>query len=119
VLSLLAKLTIRVDVAQRTSGDQTRQPSGVVVIDEIETHLHLSAFGMLEITAGECVAMMNWKFGNSADRNGMMSSWRFVAPVSNPARRGRPESTSSFRALSADRRSLSSGEIRSTVASDC
>jgi predicted ATPase len=41
VLSILAEILLRVDAAERASGDRTKQPSGVVIIDEIETHLHL------------------------------------------------------------------------------
>lgn len=52
VLSLLAEIIVRVDVAERTASDRTASdgtaldrtapPTGVVIIDEIETHLHLS-----------------------------------------------------------------------------
>lgn len=42
VLTILAELLIRVDVIRETRKDFTFEPEGVVVIDEIETHLHLS-----------------------------------------------------------------------------
>lgn len=41
-LNLLAEILLRVETAQITSGDRSRAPSGVVIVDEIETHLHLS-----------------------------------------------------------------------------
>lgn len=42
VLAILAELLIRVDVIREARKDFTFEPEGVVVIDEIETHLHLS-----------------------------------------------------------------------------
>jgi predicted ATPase len=42
VLTILAELLIRVDVIQEARGDFTFEPEGVVIIDEIEAHLHLS-----------------------------------------------------------------------------
>jgi hypothetical protein len=42
VLAILAELLIRVDVIQETRNDFTFEPEGVVIIDEIEAHLHLS-----------------------------------------------------------------------------
>ena len=41
ILAILAELILRVDAAQRAAGDRSFQPSGVVVVDEIEAHLHL------------------------------------------------------------------------------
>ena len=41
-LSILAELLLRVEAVQRARGDYTFEPSGVVVVDEIETHLHLA-----------------------------------------------------------------------------
>lgn len=41
-LALLAEILVRIDVAQQARGDLTFEPEGVVVVDEIETHLHLS-----------------------------------------------------------------------------
>jgi hypothetical protein len=40
-LSILAELLLRVEAVQRARGDFTFEPSGIVVVDEIETHLHL------------------------------------------------------------------------------
>lgn len=40
ILALLADILLRVDVAQRARGDLTFEPEGVVIIDEVETHLH-------------------------------------------------------------------------------
>lgn len=42
VIAILAELLIRIDAIQRLRTDYTFIPQGVVVIDEIETHLHLS-----------------------------------------------------------------------------
>lgn len=42
VLTLLAELLIRVDATQQSRNDFTFEPEGVVIVDEIETHLHLS-----------------------------------------------------------------------------
>lgn len=42
VLALLAELLIRVDAAQQSRNDFTFEPEGIVIVDEIETHLHLS-----------------------------------------------------------------------------
>jgi hypothetical protein len=42
MLALLGELFIRVDAVQQARGDLTFEPQGVVVVDEIETHLHLS-----------------------------------------------------------------------------
>ena len=42
LLSILAELLIRVDVLRAARGDVTLEPEGVVIVDEIETHLHLS-----------------------------------------------------------------------------
>jgi energy-coupling factor transporter ATP-binding protein EcfA2 len=42
VLALLAELLIRVDAVQEMRRDFTFEPEGVIVVDEIETHLHLS-----------------------------------------------------------------------------
>ncbi|AUX30534.1 MULTISPECIES: AAA family ATPase [Sorangium] len=42
VLALLAELLIRVDAAQQSRNDFTLEPDGIVIVDEIETHLHLS-----------------------------------------------------------------------------
>ncbi len=42
VLALLAELLIRVDALQSTRGDFTFEPEGVIIVDEVETHLHLS-----------------------------------------------------------------------------
>lgn len=42
VLSLLAEILLRVEVAQRALSDFNFEPEGVVVVDEIETHLHLT-----------------------------------------------------------------------------
>jgi hypothetical protein len=41
VLAILAELLIRVDVIRDERKDFTFEPEGVVVVDEIETHLHL------------------------------------------------------------------------------
>ncbi|MEM9488050.1 MAG: AAA family ATPase [Myxococcota bacterium] len=41
VLAILAELLMRVEACQRKVGDRSYQPSGVVLIDEVETHLHL------------------------------------------------------------------------------
>lgn len=41
ILALLAELLIRVDAAQRIRNDHTFEPAGIVIVDEIETHLHL------------------------------------------------------------------------------
>jgi predicted ATP-binding protein involved in virulence len=41
VISILAELFLRVDACRRVVGDRSYQPDGVVIIDEIETHLHL------------------------------------------------------------------------------
>ena len=41
VISLLAELFLRVEACQRSVGDRSYQPDGIVIIDEIETHLHL------------------------------------------------------------------------------
>ena len=41
-LSILAELLLRVDAVQQARDDYTFEPSGIVVIDEIETHLHLA-----------------------------------------------------------------------------
>jgi len=40
--SILAELLIRVDAVQRLRNDYSFDPAGIVLIDEIETHLHLS-----------------------------------------------------------------------------
>jgi hypothetical protein len=40
-LAIFAEILLRIDAAQEASGDRTAQPTGVVIIDEIETHLHL------------------------------------------------------------------------------
>lgn len=40
--SILAEILIRIDAVHRFRGDYTFEPSGVIIIDEIETHLHLS-----------------------------------------------------------------------------
>jgi len=40
-LSILAELLLRVDAVQRARSDYTFEPAGIVVVDEIETHLHL------------------------------------------------------------------------------
>ncbi|MEO7330368.1 MAG: AAA family ATPase [Minicystis sp.] len=42
VLNLLAELLIRVDAIREKRKDFTFEPEGVVIVDEIETHLHLS-----------------------------------------------------------------------------
>ncbi len=42
VLALLAEILIRIDAVQQARGDFSFEPEGVVVVDEIETHLHLS-----------------------------------------------------------------------------
>jgi predicted ATPase len=42
ILALLAELFIRVETAQLARKDFTFMPDGVVIVDEIETHLHLS-----------------------------------------------------------------------------
>jgi predicted ATPase len=42
VLGILAELLIRVDASREARHDFTYEPSGVAIIDEIETHLHLS-----------------------------------------------------------------------------
>ncbi|MFT3766480.1 MAG: AAA family ATPase [Minicystis sp.] len=42
VLAVLAELLIRVDVIRESRKDYSFIPEGVVIIDEIETHLHLS-----------------------------------------------------------------------------
>lgn len=42
VLAILAELLIRVELIRETRKDFTVEPEGVVIIDEIETHLHLS-----------------------------------------------------------------------------
>lgn len=42
VLGILAELLIRIDTCQHHRNDLTFEPEGVVIIDEIETHLHLS-----------------------------------------------------------------------------
>jgi hypothetical protein len=41
VLSILAELLLRIDVAERVRGDRSAPTNGVVIVDEIETHLHL------------------------------------------------------------------------------
>lgn len=41
VLSILAELLIRADECRKQQGDPAFQPEGVVIIDEIEAHLHL------------------------------------------------------------------------------
>jgi hypothetical protein len=41
VISIMAELFLRVEACQRAVGDRSYQPDGVVIIDEIETHLHL------------------------------------------------------------------------------
>jgi predicted ATP-binding protein involved in virulence len=41
VVSILAELLLRIDASQRRVGDRSYQPDGVVIIDEIEAHLHL------------------------------------------------------------------------------
>ncbi len=41
VISILAELFLRVEACQRAVGDRSYQPDGIVIIDEIETHLHL------------------------------------------------------------------------------
>jgi predicted ATP-binding protein involved in virulence len=41
VISILSEIFLRVDACQRAVGDRGYQPDGVVIIDEIETHLHL------------------------------------------------------------------------------
>jgi len=41
-LSILAELLLRVEAVQRARGDFTFEPPGIVVVDEIETHLHLA-----------------------------------------------------------------------------
>jgi predicted ATP-binding protein involved in virulence len=42
VLGILAELLIRVEMSQREHKDATFEPEGVVIIDEVEAHLHLS-----------------------------------------------------------------------------
>jgi len=42
VLAILAELLIRVDVIREARKDYAFVPEGVVIVDEIETHLHLS-----------------------------------------------------------------------------
>jgi len=42
VLALLAELLIRVDLVQSTRRDFTFEPDGIIIVDEIETHLHPS-----------------------------------------------------------------------------
>jgi AAA domain, putative AbiEii toxin, Type IV TA system len=42
VMAILAELLLRVDTARRARKDMTFDPEGIVIIDEIETHLHLS-----------------------------------------------------------------------------
>jgi hypothetical protein len=41
-LMVIAELLIRIEAVQRARGDFTFEPEGIVIIDEIETHLHLS-----------------------------------------------------------------------------
>jgi hypothetical protein len=41
-LSILAELLLRTEAVQRAREDYTFEPSGIVVVDEIETHLHLA-----------------------------------------------------------------------------
>jgi hypothetical protein len=41
VISIMTELFLRVEACQRAVGDRGHQPDGVVIIDEIETHLHL------------------------------------------------------------------------------
>lgn len=41
VMGILAEIILRIDTADRTRGVRTPQPSGVVIIDEVESHLHL------------------------------------------------------------------------------
>ena len=41
-LSILAEVLLRVEAVQRARGDYNFQPSGIVVVDEIETHLHVA-----------------------------------------------------------------------------
>lgn len=41
VISILAELFLRIEACQRAVGDRSYQPDGIVIIDEIETHLHL------------------------------------------------------------------------------
>jgi hypothetical protein len=41
VIAILAELLLRAESCQRAVGDRSYQPDGVVIIDEIETHLHL------------------------------------------------------------------------------
>jgi predicted ATPase len=42
VMAILAELFIRIETVQHARGDFTFEPDGVVIVDEIETHLHLS-----------------------------------------------------------------------------
>ena len=42
VVAILAELLIRIDGIQQDRHDFTFEPQGVVIIDEVETHLHLS-----------------------------------------------------------------------------
>lgn len=41
-MSLIGEILIRMDAAREIKGDHMFDPSGVVIVDEIETHLHLS-----------------------------------------------------------------------------
>lgn len=40
--ALIAEVLLRIEAAQRIKKDFTHEPEGIVIVDEIETHLHLS-----------------------------------------------------------------------------
>lgn len=40
--ALIAEILLRIEAAQRIKKDYTFEPEGIVIVDEVETHLHLS-----------------------------------------------------------------------------